>query len=90
MNKTQLITEIATNAGLTKKDAAKALDAFTDIIQKELKKGNKISLMGFGSWEVKKRKARSGVNPKTGEKIKIPARKVPKFNAGKDLKETVK
>ena len=90
MNKTQLVTEIATNAGLTKKDAAKALDAFTDIIQKELKKGNKISLMGFGSWEVKKRKARSGVNPKTGEKIKIPARKVPKFNAGKDLKETVK
>jgi DNA-binding protein HU-beta len=90
MNKTQLVTEIASTAGLTKKDAAKALDAFTNIVEKELKKGNKISLMGFGSWEVKKRKARSGVNPKTGEKIKIPARKVPKFNAGKDLKETVK
>ncbi|MCK5682811.1 HU family DNA-binding protein [bacterium] len=89
MNKTELITAVAKTTELTKKDVAKAIDALTTVIKKELKKGNKITLMGFGSWEVRKRKARTGRNPQTGAKIKIKAKKVPKFNPGKDLKEAV-
>lgn len=89
MNKTELITTVAKTTELTKKDVAKAIDALTAVIQKELKKGNKVTLMGFGSWEVRKRKARTGRNPQTGAQIKIKAKKVPKFNPGKELKEAV-
>ncbi|MCK5682729.1 HU family DNA-binding protein [bacterium] len=90
MNKTELIAAVAKATDLTKKDVAKTIAALTDTIKKQLKKGNKVTLMGFGSWEVRKRAARTGRNPQTGKKIKIKAKKVPKFNAGKDLKEAVK
>ena len=90
MNKTELIAAVAKATELTKKDVAKTIAALTDTIKTQLKKGNKVTLMGFGSWEVRKRAARTGRNPQTGKKIKIKAKKVPKFNAGKELKEAVK
>ena len=90
MNKADLTQYIAKQVGLTQHDANAAIDAITTAITKTLKKGQRVSLVGFGSWEVKKRKARWGVNPQTGEKIKIKARKYPKFNPGKDLKDYVK
>ena len=90
MNKTELIAEMADKAGLTKADAKKALDAFIDTIAASLKKGDKISLVGFGSFDVAKRNARTGRNPKTGETIKIAAKKVVKFRPGSDLSNNVK
>ena len=85
MNKTELIDAIAEEAGLSKADAKKALEAFLASIEKTLKKGDKISLVGFGSWSVSEKPAREGRNPKTGETIKIAAKKVVKFKAGAEL-----
>ncbi len=89
MNKAELVAAIADNAGLTKKDAEAALKAFTDVVAAELKKGEKVSLVGFGSFEVSKRAAREGINPQTKQVMKIKASKAPKFKAGKALKELV-
>ena len=90
MNKTELIAAIAEQADLSKKDAEAALNAFSDIVGKTLKKGDKIQLVGFGTFEVSKRAARTGRNPQTGKAIKIKASKAPKFKAGKALKDLVK
>lgn len=89
MNKTELVTAIADNAGLSKKDSEKALKAFIDVVTDELKKGEKIQLVGFGTFEVIERAAREGRNPLTGEKMQIKASKAPKFKAGKALKDAV-
>ena len=89
MNKTELAAAIAEKTELTKKDSEKALKAFIDVVTEELKKGEKVQLVGFGTFEVAKRNARTGKNPQTGKAIKIPACKAPKFKAGKALKETV-
>ncbi len=90
MTKAELIDKIAANAGLTKTDAGKALDSTIDSVKAALKKGQKVTLVGFGTFSVSKRKARKGRNPRTGAEIKIPATKVPKFTAGKTLKDAVK
>ena len=90
MNKADLIQVIAKEVGITNKEANAAIDSMIETIKKALKKGDHVSLVGFGSWEVKKRAKRNGVNPQTGQKITIPARKVVKFNPGKDLKNKVK
>ncbi len=90
MTKAELIDKVATSAGITKADAAKSLDATIDSVKAALKKGQKVTLVGFGTFSVSKRKARKGRNPRTGEEIKIPATKVPKFTAGKSLKDAVK
>ena len=90
MNKTELIAAIAEQAGLSKKDAEAALNAFTDIVGKTLKKGDKVQLVGFGTFEISERAARTGRNPQTGKSIKIKASKAPKFKAGKALKDLVK
>ena len=89
MNKTELVAAIAEQAEISKKDAEKALKAFTDVVAEELKKGEKIQLVGFGTFEVSERAARTGRNPQTGEDIKIPAAKIPKFKAGAALKNAV-
>lgn len=89
MNKTELVAAMAAKAELSKKDTEKALKAFTETVAAQLKKGNKIQLVGFGTFEVVKRAARTGKNPQTGKAIKIPASKAPKFKAGKGLKDTV-
>ena len=89
MNKTELVAAIADEAGLSKKDAEKALKAFTDVVAEELAKGEKIQLVGFGTFEVAERPAREGRNPRTGEPMPIAASKAPKFKAGKALKDTV-
>ena len=89
MNKTELVAAIAEKTELTKKDAEKALAAFTEVVAEELKAGNKIQLVGFGTFEVAKRAAREGRNPQTGETMKIAASKTPKFKAGKALKDVV-
>lgn len=89
MNKTELIAAVAEKAELSKKDAEKALKAFTDVIAAELVKGEKVQLVGFGTFEVSEREAREGRNPLTGEKITIAASKNPKFKAGKALKDMV-
>lgn len=89
MNKTELVAAMADKTELSKKDAEAALKAFTDVVAEELKKGEKIQLVGFGTFEVSERAARTGKNPQTGKAIKIPASKAPKFKAGKALKDTV-
>ena len=89
MNKTELVDAIAKETGLSKKDSEKALKAFTDSVAKELKKKGKVQLVGFGTFEIAKRAARTGKNPQTGAAIKIPAATVPKFKAGKALKDAV-
>ena len=89
MNKTELVAAIADQAGLSKKDAEKAVKAFTETVSKELKKKGKVQLVGFGTFEVSEREAREGRNPLTGEKITIAASKNPKFKAGKALKDMV-
>ena len=88
MNKTELVAAISDATNLSKKDSEAAVKAFTDVITKALKKGDKVQLVGFGTFEVAKRAAREGKNPQTGAKIKIPASKAPKFKAGKALKDT--
>ena len=89
MNKTELVEEIAKKTGLTKKDSEKAVKAFTDAVAAELKKGGKVQLVGFGTFEVAKRAAREGRNPQTGKTMKIAASKAPKFKPGKALKDLV-
>ena len=89
MNKTELVSAIAEKAEISKKDAEAALKAFTDVVSEELQKGEKIQLVGFGTFEVSERAARTGRNPQTKEEIKIPASKAPKFKAGKALKDFV-
>ena len=88
MNKTELIAEVANKAGLSRKDAEKALGAVVETIT-EVVKGDKVQLVGFGSFETKQREARTGRNPKTKETIEIPATRVPVFKAGKALKDAV-
>ncbi len=87
MNKTELVAAIAEKTELSKKDSEKALKAFTEVVAEQLKKDEKIQLVGFGTFEVTKRAAREGINPATGKKIKIKASKSPKFKAGKALKD---
>jgi len=89
MNKTELIAAIAEGAELSKKDSEKALKAFIDAVTCQLKKGNKVQLVGFGTFEVSERAAREGRNPQTGKPMKIAACKAPKFKAGKALKDAV-
>ena len=89
MNKTEFIAAIAEEAGLSKTDAAKAVKAFTDVVVEEMKKGEKIQLVGFGTFEVSKRPERQGNNPATKEKITIAAANVPKFKAGAALKNAL-
>ncbi len=89
MNKTELVDAIAKQAGLSKKDSEAAVKAFTDVVTAELKKGGKVQLVGFGTFETTKRAARTGKNPQTGAAIKIPASVAPKFKAGKALKDLV-
>lgn len=89
MNKTELIAAVAEKAELSKKDAEKAVKAFTDVVAEELLKGEKIQLVGFGTFEVSERAAREGRNPKSGEKMTIAASRTPKFKAGKALKDQV-
>ncbi|HRS54107.1 MAG TPA: HU family DNA-binding protein [Bacteroidales bacterium] len=90
MNKTQLIEAMAAEAKLTKADAKKALEAFISATQKALKKGDRVALVGFGSFSTAKRAARKGRNPQTGKEIKIPAKTVVKFKAGSELASKVK
>ena len=89
MNKTELVAAMADAAGLSKKDAEKALKAFTDVVAEELKKDGKVQLVGFGTFEVSKRAARERRNPQTGKTMSIPASKAPKFKAGKALKDSI-
>ena len=89
MNRTELIAAMAEKTELSKKDAEKALKAFTDVVAEELKKGEKIQLVGFGTFEVSDRAAREGRNPRSGETMTIAASKSPKFKAGKALKDLV-
>ncbi|HLR08138.1 MAG TPA: HU family DNA-binding protein [Bacillota bacterium] len=90
MNKTDLINAVAEKSELSKKDAAKAVDAVFESVMESLKKGEKVQLIGFGNFEVRERSARKGRNPQTGEEIEIPASRVPAFKPGKALKESVK
>lgn len=89
MNKMELVAAMADQAGLSKKDAEAALKAFTDVVAKQLKKGDKVQLVGFGTFEVAERAAREGRNPQTGKVMPIPASKAPKFKAGKALKDMI-
>lgn len=90
MTKADLVSSIAAKANLTKADAEKALNAFVESVTSSLKRGEKVSLVGFGTFEVATRAARKGRNPRTGAEIEIPASKTPKFRPGKNLKEAVK
>ncbi len=90
MNKAELIDAIAAKAGLTKADSKKALDALIDSTSEELKGGGRVALVGFGTFSVSERKARTGRNPQTGKEITIPAKKVVKFKAGSELSSAVK
>ena len=89
MNKTELIAAIAEKAEISKKDSEKALKAFIDVVTDQLKKDDKVQLVGFGTFEVSKRAAREGRNPQTGKTMKIAASKAPKFKAGKALKDAI-
>jgi nucleoid DNA-binding protein len=90
MTKAELIDKIASGAGLSKVDASKALDTTLNSVKGALKKGQKVTLVGFGTFSVVKRKARKGRNPRTGDVITIPAAKIPKFTSGKALKDAVR
>ena len=90
MNKVELVEAVAQQAELSKKDASKAVDALLETISETLAKDEKVQLVGFGTFEVRERAARTGRNPQTGEEITIPASKAPAFKAGKDFKEAVK
>ena len=89
MNKTELVAAVAEQADISKKDSEKALKAFVDVVTEEMKKGEKVQLVGFGTFEVSERAAREGRNPQTGKTMKIEACKAPKFKAGKALKDAV-
>ena len=90
MNKTELVASMAEKAGITKKDAEKALAAFVDSVAAELKAGGSVQLIGFGTFKVAERAARTGINPKTGDKIEIAASKAPAFKAGAGFKNAIK
>jgi len=90
MTKEELVNKMAKDCKITKSQAYKAISSLTDSVTKSLKMGKKVSLVGFGTWSVAKRKARTGRNPQTGATIKIAAARVPKFKAGKQLKKAVK
>ena len=90
MNKEELVQEIAKKANVTQKEAAEVLSSLIDTIQKTVSKGKKVTLVGFGTWEARKRAARTGRNPQTGKELKIAAKTVPAFSAGKNFKELVK
>ena len=89
MNKTELVAAVAEQADISKKDAEKVLKAFVDVVTEEMKKGEKVQLVGFGTFEVSERAAREGRNPQTGKTMKLEACKAPKFKAGKALKDAV-
>ena len=89
MNKTELVASVAEKAELSKKDAEKAVAAMLESVEEALKAGDKVALVGCGTFEVKERAARTGKNPRTGEAVKIPAARVPVFKAGKGLKDVV-
>ena len=89
MNKKQMVDSLAQKSGMTKANAQKALDGVVDIISEQLKNGDQVSLLGFGTFTVAERKPRTGCNPQTGAEINIPAARVPKFKPGKNLKEAV-
>lgn len=89
MNKTEFVAAVAKKSGLSKKDAEKAVKAFVDTVSEQMVAGDKITIVGFGTFEVSERAAREGRNPKTGEAMPIPASKVPRFKAGKGLKDAV-
>ena len=89
MNKQELIEAIANETGLSKADSKRALESFTGIVKGQLKKNNAVRLIGFGTFSVRKRKARKGINPQTGEEIRIKARKVPHFAPGAELKNAL-
>ena len=89
MNKTELVASVAEKSGLTKKDSEKAVNAVLAAVTESLEKGEKVQLVGFGTFEVRERKARKAQNPQTKKEITIPAKKVPAFKAGKGLKEVV-
>jgi len=89
MNKAELVAMMSTKANLTKKDSESALNALIESITETMKKGDKVSLVGFGTFETRKRAARNGINPQTKQAIKIPATKAPAFKAGKALKDSV-
>ena len=90
MKRDEVLAKMAADAGITKKAAGTALNSFMEGVMKSLSKGQKVAFVGFGTFDVSKRKARNGINPQTRKKIKIPARKVPVFRAGKKLKDIVK
>jgi DNA-binding protein HU-beta len=90
MTKAELVEKMANDSGVSKAAAGKALDSFIENIKKSLKKGNKVALIGFGTFSISKRKARKGRNPRTGETITIKAAKTPKFTSGKAFKEAVR
>lgn len=89
MNKTQLVDAVSADSGLTKADTQRAIESLIGTVSKSLKKGDEVSITGFGKFSVVKRAARQGVNPRTGEKVKIKATKAPKFTAGAGLKQAV-
>ncbi len=89
MTKSELVEAIANESGLSKADSDRALNAFTETVKKSLKKGNPVALVGFGTFDISKRKARTGRNPQTGEAIKIAAATLPKFKPGKGLKDAL-
>ena len=89
MNKSELIDSVAAGAEISKADAGRAIDAFVEAVKKALKKGDSVALVGFGTFAVRKRNARTGRNPRTGQTIKIKASKNPAFKAGKALKDAV-
>jgi len=89
MNKTQLIDAVAKDSGLSKVDSSRAIESLLDTVTKTLKKGDEVGITGFGKFSVVKRAARQGVNPRTGERVKIKASKAPKFTAGAGLKQAV-
>lgn len=89
MNKTELVSSVAEKAGITKKDAEKAVNAVFDVIGEALAQGDRIQLVGFGTFEVRERAARTGRNPRTGDEIDIPATRIPVFKPGKSLRDVV-
>jgi DNA-binding protein HU-beta len=90
MNKSELINSLSEETLFSKKDITRVLDSFTRIIERTLKKGEKVSLTGFGSWWISRRPARKGINPATKQRIDLPAVNVPRFKAGKNLREVVR
>jgi DNA-binding protein HU-beta len=89
MNKSQLIEAVASDSGLTKTDSARAIESLLDMVTRTLRKGDEVNITGFGKFSVVNRAARQGVNPRTGERVKIKASKAPKFSAGASLKQAV-